>query len=156
MFTKEQLKRREMTGLSRWGRVPLTTTVKHDLELLEEKTLDPNFWNDSQANRKILNDVKRLKHGPLLTMSCAGKVDGLNTLYEFFKSLVMPLRKKRKPEFKDVLKHLRTLSSATCCVAEDQLNCVLQINSGAGGTESCDWASMLMRMYMMWSWKAGI
>lgn len=38
---------------------------------------------------------------------------------------------------------------------EDRLNCVLQINSGAGGTESCDWASMLMRMYLMWAEKNG-
>lgn len=38
---------------------------------------------------------------------------------------------------------------------EDKLNCVLQINSGAGGTESCDWASMLMRMYIMWAEKNG-
>lgn len=38
---------------------------------------------------------------------------------------------------------------------EDTLNCVLQINAGAGGTESCDWASMLMRMYAMWAEKKG-
>jgi peptide chain release factor 2 len=38
---------------------------------------------------------------------------------------------------------------------EDALNCVLQINAGAGGTESCDWASMLMRMYAMWAEKKG-
>lgn len=38
---------------------------------------------------------------------------------------------------------------------EDQLNAVLQITAGAGGTESCDWASMLMRMYMMWGEKNG-
>ena len=38
---------------------------------------------------------------------------------------------------------------------EDKLDCVLQINSGAGGTESCDWASMLMRMYLMWAEKKG-
>lgn len=38
---------------------------------------------------------------------------------------------------------------------EDRLKCVLQINSGAGGTESCDWAGMLMRMYMMWAEKQG-
>ena len=37
----------------------------------------------------------------------------------------------------------------------DQLSCVLQITAGAGGTESCDWASMLMRMYNMWSEKNG-
>lgn len=38
---------------------------------------------------------------------------------------------------------------------EDPLSCVLEINSGAGGTESCDWASMLMRMYKMWAEKKG-
>lgn len=38
---------------------------------------------------------------------------------------------------------------------EDQLGCILQINAGAGGTESCDWASMLMRMYVMWAEKKG-
>lgn len=38
---------------------------------------------------------------------------------------------------------------------EDHLNCILQINAGAGGTESCDWASMLMRMYLMWADKHG-
>ncbi len=38
---------------------------------------------------------------------------------------------------------------------EDHLSCVLQINSGAGGTESCDWAGMLMRMYLMWAEKNG-
>ncbi len=38
---------------------------------------------------------------------------------------------------------------------EDALSCILQINAGAGGTESCDWASMLMRMYIMWAGKKG-
>ena len=38
---------------------------------------------------------------------------------------------------------------------EDQLDAILTINSGAGGTESCDWASMLMRMYIMWGEKNG-
>jgi len=38
---------------------------------------------------------------------------------------------------------------------EDSMNAVLQINAGAGGTESCDWASMLMRMYIMWGEKNG-
>ena len=38
---------------------------------------------------------------------------------------------------------------------EDALSCILQINAGAGGTESCDWANMLMRMYIMWAGKKG-
>jgi peptide chain release factor 2 len=38
---------------------------------------------------------------------------------------------------------------------EDHLNCVIEINAGAGGTESCDWAQMLMRMYIMFAEKNG-
>jgi peptide chain release factor 2 len=38
---------------------------------------------------------------------------------------------------------------------EDELNCVLEINAGAGGTEACDWSEMLMRMYIMWAEKSG-
>jgi peptide chain release factor 2 len=39
---------------------------------------------------------------------------------------------------------------------EDGMDAVMQITAGAGGTESCDWASMLMRMYIMWGEKAGM
>lgn len=82
-------------------------------------------------------------------------VDDLNTLYEFYKSgeatdaetqqqFDITFKKLEEIEFKNMLRN-----------EEDQLNCVLQINAGAGGTESCDWASILMRMYMMWAEKQG-
>ncbi len=54
------------------------------------------------------------------------------------------LKKLEELEFKNMLSS-----------EEDQLNAVLQITAGAGGTESCDWASMLMRMYIMWAEKSG-
>jgi peptide chain release factor 2 len=50
---------------------------------------------------------------------------------------------------------LKPLSLRTCSDEGDTLSAVLQITAGAGGTESCDWASMLMRMYMMWGEKYG-
>ncbi len=82
-------------------------------------------------------------------------MDDLNTLYEFFKAgeateeetqhqYNIALKKLEDIEFKNMLRN-----------EEDQLNCVLQINAGAGGTESCDWASILMRMYLMWAEKHG-
>ena len=82
-------------------------------------------------------------------------MEDLNTLYEFYKSgdaseeetvheYTNTLKKLEEIEFKNMLR-----------AEEDKLNCVLQINAGAGGTESCDWASMLMRMYMMWAEKNG-
>jgi len=83
------------------------------------------------------------------------EVDDLNTLYEFFKESEASERETQHQfdiaynklediEFKNMLRN-----------EEDQLSCILQINSGAGGTESCDWASMLMRMYIMWAEKQG-
>ena len=54
------------------------------------------------------------------------------------------LQKVEELEFKNMLS-----------AEEDQLNAVMQITAGAGGTESCDWASMLMRMYIMWGEKNG-
>ncbi len=83
------------------------------------------------------------------------KVDDLNTLYEFFKS-GDATEEETETEFKDALKTLEDIEFRNMLRGEeDRLNCVLQINSGAGGTESCDWASMLMRMYMMWAEKQG-
>ncbi len=54
------------------------------------------------------------------------------------------LKQLEEIEFKNMLSH-----------KEDVLSCVVQINAGAGGTESCDWAAMLMRMYLMWGEKNG-
>lgn len=83
------------------------------------------------------------------------QLDDLNTLYEFYKSgdaseeetmaeFDTALKKVEDVEFKNMLRS-----------EEDRLNCILQINAGAGGTESCDWASILMRMYLMWAEKHG-
>jgi peptide chain release factor 2 len=82
-------------------------------------------------------------------------VDDLNTLYEFYKEgeateaetveqFNITVKKLEDIEFKNMLRN-----------EEDQLSCILQINAGAGGTESCDWASILMRMYLMWAEKQG-
>ncbi len=82
-------------------------------------------------------------------------IDDLDTMYEFFKAgdateadaeelYQVALKILDDVEFKNMLNS-----------PDDALSCVLQINAGAGGTESCDWASMLERMYMMWAEKNG-
>ena len=82
-------------------------------------------------------------------------MDDLAVLYDFFKAgeateveveqqYAKTLKNIEELEFKNMLGH-----------EEDQMSAVLNINAGAGGTESCDWASMLMRMYVMWAEKNG-
>jgi peptide chain release factor 2 len=85
----------------------------------------------------------------------ATSLDDLDTMFEFYKSgdasekdvddqHTITLKIIEDIEFKNMLNK-----------PNDILSCVLQINAGAGGTESCDWASMLMRMYVMWAEKHG-
>jgi peptide chain release factor 2 len=82
-------------------------------------------------------------------------VDDLNTLYDFYKS-GDATEEETQSEFDKVAKMLEDLEFKNMLRSEeDGLDCVLQINAGAGGTESCDWAGMLMRMYMMWAEKQG-
>ena len=82
-------------------------------------------------------------------------MDDLNTLYDFFKS-GDATEEETEAEFKKAEHKLEEIEFKNMLRSEeDPLNCVLQINAGAGGTESCDWASMLMRMYMMWAEKQG-
>jgi peptide chain release factor 2 len=83
------------------------------------------------------------------------QMDDLNTLYEFFKS-GDATEAETEAEFKKAEHKLEEIEFKNMLRSEeDPLNCVLQINAGAGGTESCDWASMLMRMYIMWAEKQG-
>lgn len=82
-------------------------------------------------------------------------MDDLNTLYEFYKS-GDATEEETEAEFNKALKKLEQIEFKNMLRdEEDALGCILQINAGAGGTESCDWASMLMRMYLMWAEKQG-
>lgn len=144
-----------MIAVSRWGGFFDYDRKKHDLELLEEKTLDPEFWNDSKKAEKILNEVKLVKSWTSSYEELSREMDDLNTLYDFFKS-GDATEEETNEAYNNALKKLEDIEFKNMLRGEeDRLPCVLQINAGAGGTESCDWASMLMRMYMMWAEKQG-
>jgi peptide chain release factor 2 len=82
-------------------------------------------------------------------------VDDLNTMYEFYKS-GDATQQDAEEQFDITYKMLEDVEFRNMLSGkEDVLSCVLEINAGAGGTESCDWASMLMRMYTMWAQKKG-
>jgi peptide chain release factor 2 len=83
------------------------------------------------------------------------KLEDLNTLYDFYKSGDAS-EEETEAEYNATLKNLEEIEFKNMLRGEeDPLNCILQINAGAGGTESCDWASMLLRMYLMWAEKKG-
>jgi peptide chain release factor 2 len=82
-------------------------------------------------------------------------VDDLLVIYDFFKE-EGATEQEVEVNYKDAMKHIEELEFRNMLGSEeDHLDAVLEINSGAGGTESQDWAYMLMRMYIMWAEKRG-
>ena len=79
----------------------------------------------------------------------------LQILYEFFKE-GDATEEELDQQYQNTLLHIENLEFKNMLSDEgDSMSAVLQITAGAGGTESCDWASMLMRMYLMWGEKQG-
>ena len=121
----------------------------------EALTVEPNFWNDQKRAQTILKSIKTNKHWVHLYTTAAKEYDDLTVLQEF--ALAGEATTEEVDEqYEKVLALIDDLElQATLNEPEDQLNAILTINAGAGGTESCDWASMLMRMYVMWGEKNG-
>jgi peptide chain release factor 2 len=82
-------------------------------------------------------------------------VEDVEVLYEFFKEGEAS-EAELDLKYKEALDAIEDIEfHSTLNRPEDELGCILEINAGAGGTESCDWSEMLMRMYIMWAEKQG-
>jgi peptide chain release factor 2 len=126
-----------------------------DIEEDEKQTQDPEFWNDSKKAESVMRRVRTLKTWTENFDACETGVEDAVVMFEFMKAGEAEVGDAERAfagakEAVEELEFKNMLSSD-----EDTLNAVMQITSGAGGTESCDWASMLMRMYRMYADKAG-
>jgi len=102
-----------------------------------------------------LRAIKLKKDWTSSYSSLSTMVEDTQTLYDFFKAGEATEEETEK-QFKLSAKELEKLEFKNMLSGEeDSLNCVIEINAGAGGTESCDWANMLMRMYLMYADRQG-
>lgn len=122
----------------------------------EQRTQLPEFWDDPKEAEKLLKQIRNKKVWTNGYAEVKTAVEDLEVLYDFYKeegaseAEVKQAYEKAEELIEDL--EFKNMLSAE----EDSLNAVLQITAGAGGTESCDWASMLMRMYRMWGEKHGM
>ena len=118
-------------------------------------TLDPEFWNDSKKAEGILKTIKLHKNWIKDYEETKAQVDEAEILLEFFKDGEGTEEEVNK-QYEKSLNAVDDLEfKSTLNGEEDELSCLLEINAGAGGTESCDWSEMLLRMYIMWAEKSG-
>jgi len=132
------------------------------LKALEARVADSNFWNNQEAAQSVLRDRKRAEE----QISADDKLASLSGDIETYIHLAQ--EETNAEQKNDLLKELdQELTAAENYIAEletrtllsgekDHLNAIMTIKSGAGGTESQDWASMLVRMYLRWAERKGM
>ncbi|MFL2586638.1 MAG: peptide chain release factor 2 [Flavobacteriaceae bacterium] len=126
-----------------------------DIANSEEKTLDPNFWNDSKKAEQFMRELRSAKQWITDFKKANLLVEELEVLLEFFKSNEID-EAELKRHFEVTINYFEELEFKNMLSEEgDNLSAVIQVTAGAGGTESCDWAAMLMRMYQMWADRKG-
>ncbi|MFN0255330.1 peptide chain release factor 2 [Pedobacter ureilyticus] len=153
-MTKEQLQdlRDRLASLRRHLDVD---ELLYQISEEEKTTLDPNFWDNPKKAEQILAQISSKKKWTEGFSQANAAYEDTAVLYDFQQS-GDATEEEVEEQFQQALKAVEELELKNMLSSkEDQLNAVLQITAGAGGTESCDWASMLMRMYLMWAEKNG-
>ena len=127
--------------------------LKREIEGLTVQTMDENFWNDQDHARKIYDQLNEMKKK-------ADTYDHLITALNELEETYQYVKESDDEDFKAVLdedyltfeKEMDDFEKTLLFSGEyDHHNALLEIHPGAGGTESQDWASMLMRMYQRYA-----
>jgi len=120
----------------------------------EEKTAAPGFWDDPKNAEMVMKGVRQLKYWVEGFDKVENLYEELELAEEFVKEGALSAQ-DLEDNYQKVLTAVEEMEFKNMLSGEeDKLSAVLQITAGAGGTESCDWAAMLMRMYLMWSEKS--
>ena len=118
--------------------------------------MEPNFWNDAQQAEKLMREIRNLKKWVEDFEHVQQKEEDLSVLLEFQKAGEITDAEVEE-HYRQTIKLVEDIEFRNMLSDEgDDLSAVLQVTAGAGGTESCDWAEMLMRMYLMWAEKNNI
>ena len=117
--------------------------------------MSPGFWDDNKRATEILRNIKLNEFWVKLYEQVEAAVEDFAVLYDFWKAGEAS-EEETKEAYRSALQQIEEAEfKSTLNEPEDELPAVLQINSGAGGTESQDWAEMLARMYRMYGERQG-
>ena len=124
---------------------------KIELEEEELRTQAPDFWDDPKAAQEQMKKVKGIQRWVEGYKEVRTLADELQLAFDFYHD-EMVTEEEVDDDYAKAIKAIEDLELKNMLrQKEDPMDCVMKINSGAGGTESQDWAQMLMRMYMRWA-----
>ncbi|MCC5835450.1 MAG: peptide chain release factor 2 [Opitutales bacterium] len=127
---------------------------------LESKMSQPGFWDRQEQANKIVTEVSHLKQSINPLMKFKSKAEDLEVMAELAEEAEGEEGEQAAAEIRDtaktLIKELDELEIQSFLTGKmDRNNAILSINMGAGGTEACDWAEMLLRMYTRWAERNG-
>ena len=130
---------------------------KERIEQLELDMEAPGFWEDLEESQKVVREVKGLKDQVEGYEGMKGQIEDIETLIEMASEEEdEELAAETQEAFAEFETAYENLRISTLLSGEyDKNNAILSLHAGAGGTESCDWAGMLYRMYTRWAGKKG-
>lgn len=124
---------------------------KAELAKTEQLIADPDFWNQPEKSQKIMQDRKRLEESITSDSRLAGLRGDIETLFELQRE-GEDVAAELARELANFRRELDLLETGMLLSGEnDARSAIMTIHPGAGGTESQDWAEMLMRMYLRWA-----
>ncbi|MDD2426393.1 MAG: peptide chain release factor 2 [Bacteroidales bacterium] len=154
MINAEQL--RELRQRSKaLGRSLDIARKREKLKEGEETSLSAGFWNEPARAEKFLKELAPVRYWVNSFDKTEALLDDLEVLIEFAKE-DNSVQEEADNLYKEIVEKVESLEVRKMLGSEgDNLGAILKINSGAGGTESNDWSSMLMRMYVRWGERNG-
>lgn len=119
--------------------------------MLEAKTLEANFWNDKNKSEEVIKELNILKEVIREFEQINEVYEELGLLIDFFESGEESFAEELEEKYNLLKKNIEDFNIKLLLDGQyDDNNAIMTIHAGAGGTEACDWAEMLYRMYTRW------
>src|SRR6202012_3696121 len=125
--------------------------LKTELAAVEAKVADPSVWADAARSQPLMRERRRLEEQLAYDAELQRRSEDVEAYFELLREGENAVEPDLKREIDSLSQYVEQLESRTMLSEEnDALNAIVTVHPGAGGTESQDWAEMLMRMYISW------
>ncbi len=130
--------------------------LKTELAGIEAKIADPAVWADAARSQPLMRERKRIEEQLGYDAELAHRMGDIDSYFELMREGETSIEDDLRREIEKLSTYTEQLESRTMLSEEhDALNAIVTVHPGAGGTESQDWAEMLMRMYLRWAEREG-